>query len=77
MEVLLEQADGYVHSLVGDLEILHDEVLNLHDELCRAREASPQNSFTLRFLESKRDSTHPRLSLVKGELDSDRDSTHT
>lgn len=38
LEILLEQAEGYTHSLVGDLEIRHDEVFYLQDELRHALE---------------------------------------
>lgn len=31
LEVMFEQSEGYSHSLHGDLEILENEVLEIHD----------------------------------------------
>lgn len=45
LEILLEQSDDYAHSLEGDMDIFHEEVSNLRNELMQAREARVQDSF--------------------------------
>lgn len=64
LKILLEQDDSYAHALVGDLEILCDEVFYLWDEVCCTNEVKVQGNFLLGLLESKRCSTKAQLSLA-------------
>lgn len=73
----LEQADSYARSLVGDLEILHDDVLFLCNELRCAREMNACDSFALGLLQSKCDSTRAQLSFVYGEFDLEKGHART
>lgn len=77
LEILLEQANGYTHYLVGDLEILCSEVFYLRDELRRPNEVKAQNNFALGLLESKCDSTRTQLSLAQGEFESGQGHAHS
>lgn len=62
LEILLEQVDGYAHSLVAELEILCDGFSTFRMKV--------QGNFALGLLESERDSSIAQLSLTQGELES-------
>lgn len=56
LEVHLEQANNYAHSLEGDVDVLHAEVFTLRSELMQAHEVNVQNDFELTLLKSETDS---------------------
>lgn len=67
--MLLEQADGCSRAIQWELEILEDEVVHIHDELFCAQEAKFRDYFSLRLLESERDSAKTQLSLTQRDFE--------
>lgn len=70
LEILLEQAEGYFHSLSGDLEILESEVFDLCDEVGRAHEVKVRDDFSLCLLKLERDSARAELSCARRDFKS-------
>lgn len=70
LKILLEQSQGYSHSLDGDLEILKNKVFELRDAACHAQETKIRVNFALRLLQSERDSTKSQLSNARKDFES-------
>lgn len=65
LEILLEQLKGYSHSLHSDLLILEGEVL----ELRHAVRVKTKDDFTLKLLQSERDSVKSQLANARRGLE--------
>lgn len=57
----LEQVEGQVQQLQGEVEIHDCELSELHAEVCQAQEAHNKDDFMSKLLESKKDSTVSQL----------------
>lgn len=68
LEVLLEQSEGYSHSLQGDLEICEDELHQLHqlrESVRLAQVEKDRDAHTLQFLQSEKDLVRSQLSEIR------------